>query len=418
MVNPESTTIAPVVDAPANGVSSEELSAQEASYEKEFRDYFENKRKSLKILATTKTPMGQTVDWIPRESQGTIASPPPSIKVEAGENVILATPELEMEGAERGPEGTVPVLRKNLDAIKPKEPLAKYLNKVRGARPGMQKNGLSAQAGGHRYGKWVVHIYNFTDIEGSSQQSVNNYGGSGNLSYWNPYVQTNQDFSLLQIGIINTQQGYDQTAEAGWQVFQQLNGDFASHLFTYFTVNGYTTGGDNLGGYDRDVAGWVQYSSTVFPGTVFTPYSSQGGTQTSIGIRYQLYQGNWWLAVNGAFIGYYPASLYAKNGSTNGTLGNNGTGIGWWGEVYDDGTQSGGRTTTDMGSGQFPSAGWTYSAFMNNLTYQSDTNGTLVNYNGANGIVEEDPDMYQIQGDWNSGSSWGSYAWVGGPGSG
>lgn len=55
---------------------------------------------------------------------------------------------------------------------------------------------------------------------------------------------------------------------------------------------------------------------------------------------------------------------------------------------------------------------------MNNLTYQSDSNGTQVQYNGANGIVEEDPDMYQILGEWNSGTTWGSYAWVGGPGAG
>ena len=173
-----------------------------------------------------------------------------------------------------------------------------------------------------------------------------------------------------------------------------------------------------MGGYNRDVAGWVQVSTSVFPGTVFSPYSVQGGNQTLIPIQYQLYQGNWWLGVNGAWIGYYPASLFSKNGSLNNTLGNNANVIGWWGEVFDDQTEAGGRTTTDMGSGQFPSTGWQHSAYMNNLQYQSDAAGTLVDYNGSNAIVQEDPDMYQIGPNFNSGTTWGSYAWVGGPGAG
>ena len=374
-------------------------SQHENPYEKEIRDYFEERRKNMNILATTTTPMGQTVDWIPIESQGTIASAPPKPTPKPGDNITFATPELAMSGAEKGPSGTVPILRKNLDNLKFDQPLEQFLNKRRGT----SSNTVTAQAGVHRYG--------------SSQQAVNNYGGSGSLSYWNPAVQTGNDFSLLQTGVINTQQ-VEQTAEAGWQVFQALNGDTGSHLFTYYTVNGYTASGNNLGGYDTSVSGWVQVDGTVFPGTVFSPYSARGGGQTAIGIQYQLYQGNWWLAVNGTWIGYYPASLYAKNGTTANTLGDHATAIGWWGEVYDDQSEAGGRTTTDMGSGAFPSGGYGQSAFMNNLTYQSDSGGTLVQYNGANGIVQEDPDMYQIQGQFNSGTTWGSYAWVGGPGAG
>ncbi|MCJ1327618.1 hypothetical protein MMC10_004289 [Thelotrema lepadinum] len=382
-----------------------EATPNDKPYEKEIRDYFDERRKNMKIMATTTTPMGQTVDWIPVESQGTIASPPPKPAPKSGDNVTFATPELAMDGAQKGPEGTVPVLRKNLDGLKFDEPLEKFLNKLHGTRrTGKQDSTLSAQAGGvHRYG--------------SSQQAVTCYGGSGTLSYWNPAVQTNGDFSLLQTGMINTQQ-VEQTAEAGWQVFQALNGDTGSHLFTYYTTNGYASSGNNVGGYDTSVTGWVQVDGTVFPGTVFSPYSSREGSQYAMGIQYQLYQGNWWLAVNGTFIGYYPASLYAKNGTTANTLGDHATDIGWWGEVYDDQSEAGGRTTTDMGSGQFPSGGWQQSAYMNNLTYQSDAGGTQTAYNGANGIVQEDPDMYQIQGQWNSGTTWGSYAWVGGPGAG
>ena len=207
--------------AKQNAAQPEDASPEtKGAYELEIREYFDNRQKSLKILATTETPMGQTIDWIPRESQGTLASPPPSSNLKPGDKVTYATPELEMSGAVKGPEGAVPVLRKNLDGMKFDQPLEVILNKVRGSRLGAkQDNTLSAQAGPgtHRYG--------------SSQQAVTNYGGSGNLSYWNPPVQTNGDFSLLQTGVINTQQ-IEQTAEAGWQVFPALNGDAGSRLFT------------------------------------------------------------------------------------------------------------------------------------------------------------------------------------------
>ena len=71
-----------------------------------------------------------------------------------------------------------------------------------------------------------------------------------------------------------------------------------------------------------------------------------------------------------------------------------------------------------MGSGRQAKDGWTFAAFLRNLRYQSDTNGTMVNSNGsaetdtATGSAE---DPYTIQMDMNSGSSWGSYLYVGGP---
>ena len=128
-------------------------------YEKEIRSYFEERRKNLSILATTTSPTGQIIDWIPVESQGIVATPPPSPAIQSDRGASVAVAELDMEGAEKGPKGTVPVLRKNLDAIEFKEPLSKYLNKVRGAQPGkdapstLGEDAPVPQAGGtHRYG--------------------------------------------------------------------------------------------------------------------------------------------------------------------------------------------------------------------------------------------------------------------------
>ena len=139
-----------------------------------------------------------------------------------------------------------------------------------------------------------------------------NIGTSGGMSMFKPYVQSGNDFSLLQTAEgRNNPQGQIQTVEAGWQNYPNLNNDVA--LFTFFNTNGYTAGGNNLGGYNQQVQGWVQYDQTVFPGTKFSTHSAIGGTQYTLGIEYLLSGGNWWLSVNGAWIGYYPALFIRRH---------------------------------------------------------------------------------------------------------
>ena len=94
------------------------------AFEKEIREYFEERHKRLEIAATTRTASGQVLDWIPIESQlsdGKIAEPPPQSgsRIPRGKRpVALAKFELEHPAAQRGPEGTVPVLRKDLSKIR------------------------------------------------------------------------------------------------------------------------------------------------------------------------------------------------------------------------------------------------------------------------------------------------------------
>jgi hypothetical protein len=384
---------------------------------RELTEYFETRVKRMNIVKTTTTPRGQIIDWIPIESQhpkGEIASPPPMLqrsseaaRREGERHDPLSLAELEAEGVERGPRDTVPVLRKKLDSLGYTKSLKKYLSKTRGHRIMRLRNAAfpaPEEDGSHRYG--------------SSGQSILCFGGEGQLSCFDPYTESSDDFSLIQIGLSNSDLGFLQTVEAGWQEMQDLTGDWVPHLFTYYTTNGYSDDGDNKGGYNRDVDGWVQYDGTIFPGTTFTPYSARGGAQFKITIKYQLYEGNWWFACQGRWIGYYPASLFMGNQSVFSTLGDHADHIGFWGEVFDSDDVSG-RTSTDMGSGYFPDAGWTWSAYMHNLLVQTDRAGaTMVDYDGSGEIYESDPDMYGIEGHFKSGSNWGSYVYVGGPGAG
>src|SRR5208282_5088412 len=71
-----------------------------------------------------------------------------------------------------------------------------------------------------------------------------------------------------------------------------------------------------------------------------------------------------------------------------------------------------------MGSGWQAPGGWTHSAYLRNLRNQSDLNGTMVNNNGAASSdtgTGGGTNPYDIQDFMNSGGSWGSYLFVGGP---
>lgn len=379
-------------------------------YEHEIRDYFQRRQDRLKVVKTTYTPSGQTIDWIPIESQhfrGEIATPPPTdknIKIDEPlhntHSELLAIAELEVEGVERGPEGTVPILRKKLEALDYTKSLKEFLSKPHGQR---LKNDFPPPEpdGNHRYA--------------SSMQSITCFGGEGQFSCFDPFLESPDDFSLIQIGLTNNDLGFLQSVEAGWQEFKSLTGDWVPHLFTFYTTNGYKDNGDKKGGYNTDVDGWIQYDNIIFPGTTFTPYSQLGGEQRKITIKYQLYEGNWWLRCQDRWVGYYPSSLFMGNQSVFRTLGDHADHIGFWGEVFDSDDKPG-RTTSDMGSGHFPNEGWTWSAYMHNLLVQKNRDGTLAEYDGSRQLFESDPDMYKIEAHFNSRTNWGSYVYVGGPG--
>jgi hypothetical protein len=383
-------------------------------YEGEIRDYFERRRKRLEIAATTTTPFGQTIDWIPINSQpslkGTKIAEPP------GENVLIVTPkgeridslarfELEEDKAERGPAGTVPFLRKNLDGLSFRHSLRHLL--ARYENPGKQLVLMN----GHLVPPPSVdgpHRYAFTS------QSRLCFGGEGVLSAFDPYCENSDDFSLMQIAVTNSDLGFLQTVEAGWQQRKDSYGDWHPHLFLYYTTNGYTDDDDDVGGYNEDVDGWVQYDDRVHPGALSSPNSTRGGAQFCMQIKFQLYRDNWWFMCNGRWLGYYPARLFMGNKSVFSTLGDHGDRIAFYGEIYDSNDMPG-KTRSDMGSGYWPEYGWTWSAYQRNLMVQTSRAGDLDEYDGGLGWAS-DPDMYDIETHMRSGGTWGSYFWMGGPG--
>lgn len=183
-----------------------------------------------------------------------------------------------------------------------------------------------------------------------------------------------------------------------------LYGDWAPHLFVYYTTNGYSENGNNKGGYNQDVDGWIQYSNSIYPGALSSPNSTRGGAQYVMYIKYQLYQGNWWLNCNNNWIGYYPAGLFNDAG-----LRSQASSVAFWGEIVDSADHIG-LTYTDMGSGY-------WAAYIRSLQYQSDAGGGMTQYN-ADTVYVSDPNLYDLENHMNSGTAWDGYFWLGGPGAG
>ena len=143
-----------------------------------------------------------------------------------------------------------------------------------------------------------------------------------------------------------------------------------------------------------------------------------GPLQLEIGIKFQLFEGNWWFAVNNReagpwiWIGYYPASLF------NGGLGERVDWVAFGGEVYSS-LANPCSTRDQMGSGRHASAGWQQAAFQRNLHTQSHTSGSITNFNGIPDVDVAarrcSNDEYTIDSFMNSGTTWGSYQFFGGP---
>jgi hypothetical protein len=383
----------------------------------ELAKWLEARQSTLKIAKTTTTPSGQTIDWVPIESQhpdGKGAAPPPDELALADQSqdpqqpVSPATFELDDPKVERGPAGTVPILRPDISRLTRRVSLDEFLTKRGGAI--VNKKRRNAQptdpdpAG---------YFHNTDSQDGTF------YGWDGILSIWDPKINTPEgdgsDHSILQVWLQNYDKPHLQSVEGGWTVDESLNGDDKPHIFTYYTVNGYTQDGDNKGGYNRVNDGWKQHSSSVFPGIRVGPISAFGGTQWDISMKFKLHKQesgkvNWWVAVQGKWIGYYPASLF------DGGLGHHVDWIGVGGEVY-SGLGNPEHTKDQMGSGHKAADGWRKAAFLRNLRNQTDMSGAMVNNNGtatSNVATPGGADPYTIQMHMNSGGSWKSYFYVGG----
>jgi hypothetical protein len=381
------------------------LEREAAARLEETQQYFRDQYARRDVVARTTTPSGQYLDWVPAESQvqGAIAEPPELELTDVPRDSDRPAYQVPFELAEAkeqvGPPGTVPLLRKPIEQIRPVGDLQDYLSK--GPR---QKRvtppddpGLTNPATGDPLHKYAHAL-----------QAVTNFGTEGTINTWGPFVQWSNEFSLGQLWLVRGSGTGLQTLEVGAQTFYDLYGDWFPHLFIFYTTNNYTQSGDNLGGYNRDVAGWVQYSTQVFPGMRLAE-SRPGGDQFELTVKVTLSLGNWWVRIGNEWMGYYPNGLYSTAG-----LRFEAASIDWGGEIVDDVVHHPEPTGTWMGSGLFPNFGFGHAAYMRNLMYQADAAGTMLPMQGYSHVTN--PAAYQIATDFSGASTWGSNFFWGGSG--
>jgi hypothetical protein len=281
--------------------------------------------------------------------------------------------------------GTIPMKRMTLEEMSHFANLRAFFEKG--------PNGFGQAVSGDQLKKPVdstVHKHAIT------YQYVNNLGGQGYLNLWTPFVNNSvgQDFSLSQQWYI----GGPQTAEVGWHNLGGF-GHQASKLFVYYTADNY----QSTGCYNLSCGAFVQVNNSWTLGGAFPSYSVYGGDQAWFTAQYYLYSGNWWLAINGTWIGYYPTSIYQ-----GGQMAYNAQLIEYGGEVD---AQNKNTLYPQMGSGDWATNGYTHAAFQSQIFYM-DTNN--VSHAASLSAYEEAPSCYLVDGTGLSSDY--PYFYFGGPG--
>jgi hypothetical protein len=353
--------------------------------------YHKDRLGRLHVVKTTRTPSGQILDWIPVESQcpqGRVATPPPSEghpTLVAGATSMAAIFETQAPCVERGPVGTVPLLRRRFhfaDKLSsPRHKRKMVRQRLRfgdGPLRGGQPNDSPADpAGFYRCG--------------GSQAVSPCYGCESILSVWDPWCENWDDHSISQIALQNFENAQPpQSLEAGWDTCEQLFGDELLHLFTYYTTNGYDGDGNNVGGYNALYTGWVQIDPNVFPGSVINAVDFFGFPAYELKIKYQLWEGNWWFQAQDIWIGYYPAALFGAQPGAN--LSDHAQTFDAFGEVYSS-LPDPSQTTTSMGSGMRGSYGWPWAAYQRDMLFQTAT-GVMEHSNMS--ADAETPVLYDV----------------------
>lgn len=268
----------------------------------------------------------------------------------------------------------------------------------------------NAEQAGRESGLGVIHEY------AGALQVQPNWGSSAIFNPWSPAVAIGE-FSLSQLWVTRGSGTDVQSAETGWQKYPSRYGDNNTHLFIFFTTNGYTSTGNNIGCYNLSCTGFVQTDNSVVIGGAFGATSILGGQQQEVPIAFIRDTNatpNWWLMVNNVPIGYYPSTLYDAQG-----IASFSDRVNFGGEIINLET-GGSHTSTEMGSGHFPSEGAGRAAYMRNLQYRDTSNATqaasgLQRYvlasNGA-----QVTNYYDLVLNPTPVAGWGQYFYFGGPG--
>lgn len=330
-----------------------------------------NLYEGVEVRSSFEDDSGNVIDCIPIEQQPALrgrklAEAPPDLPVAASEQSDasgdvaepvrgqLTRGARDRFGNEQScPKGCVPIMRVTLEMLSRFETLQDFFRKAPGggSSPTEDLTAMNTQTVGHRYAYGM--------------QTVNNLGGQSFLNLWEPTVGSSQTFSLSQQWYQDGSGSSLQTAEVGWQVYPGLYGDQRSHLFIYWTADGYQT----TGCYNLTCTAFVQTNPGWVIGGGFTNLSTPGGAQYELEMSFYLTGGNWWLFLGGNSsadaVGYYPGTLYGTGPMATAAA-----------IIIYGGETTSAATYPPMGSGQFANAGYQQACYQKNILYFPTGGGT------------------------------------------
>ncbi|XVF89127.1 hypothetical protein PTKIN_Ptkin19aG0105500 [Pterospermum kingtungense] len=174
-----------------------------------------------------------------------------------------------------------------------------------------------------------------------------NYAGvKGDIKVWNPYVESDDEYSTARVSL-RSGPWYDfESVEAGWAVNPSVYGDRKTRLFVYWTADG----AKKTGCFDLTCPGFVQTSHEIALGAAIYPISVVRGLpyQITMFIFMDPETANLWVQYGEKInIGYWPRHLFA-------TLSHGAECAEWGGDVYSSRVGQSPHTRTAMGNGNFP----------------------------------------------------------------
>jgi hypothetical protein len=301
----------------------------------EYRDY--------KIVEATQGYSGDIIYWADSYSiPGAYPDPPPPVWTQEDltppPGAELARTELELYPELRGPNGTTPIHRPD------------YTNYVMGltSAGSLQDYIESYQVQGKPIGANRLYAGLVSELP--------NMGASGIVNQFEGDVE-HGTFTLIEVTVACRGSNFPATLEQVGAVLSRDRRNFFDSKMRMHVEFITPTG-----------KGWETRHFIPQPGRPYGPgavvIGSTPGLATQREHRFDIWQdsmGNWWLAHNGNTLGHYPAHLFK-------TLNKAACTAAWYGEIYDETPTD--WTWTDLGSGEFDSAGYGYAAYVRNPVFR------------------------------------------------
>jgi len=344
------------------------------------------------IVETTQTYSGELIDWVDPESVpgSQIEAPPPLPAAELPEGVELQPTELDGHPELRGPEGMIPVVRPSF---------ARYVSGDSRAASIedhiAQESAAGQPAGQTRLYEGYYRFIGHTGVKTFVNQGLINAVEPGTFSLLETATVCSGFFPLTTTELVGATVSKDMV---------NFN-DQTQRLRIEFLSAGAFGIGNNLGGWDGLVVGFVPATGRPYGPNVALLPSVLGGVQRESAFIIQNYSGNWWVAHNGNWLGYYPGALFDL-------IKTQSCAAHFYGEVYDPTPLD--WTFNDMGTGQFASTGFGLAAYFRGPSYV--INGVDVLLSGATPATPSDAACYSDSGLLSSAPPWNRYFYLGGPG--